>query len=325
MRIVVFGAEGLEGERLIEGLSELDYSLEKLAAVVDDPDADLALYKGRPVRVEDAEDLDAQHFDVAVFLRSRASSPELVNRFSDAGVQIIDASGYLAECEDVTLLGLTSEATVSEELPRQLAVADPVSAQLAGLLASVTALTRVDLSVQQPVSALGREGVETLAAETARLLNGLPIEASAFSTQLAFNCHAERMQAAEIEVNLQRLLSGQAGNNSLESPEVFCNVAVVPVFHSHLVSVALEFSAPPVMSALLESLQKNSLFRLRAGAEPGLTPVDQSEQEGIVFSSPQLHRRSPNRVELTLCADNLRKGVALIIIGIFKSLIKKIN
>ncbi|MBD2859047.1 hypothetical protein IB286_08485 [Spongiibacter sp. KMU-158] len=315
MRLVIFGAESLEAEKLIEGLSELEYSFAKVVGVVDDAEADIALYKGRPIRVEEFEDIDPQQFDIGVFLAG--SAPAKVAEFFDAGKHLIDASGYLAEMDDIPLYG-SGETMSAGTGTMQIAVADAVSAQVSSLLQSVEGIRRVDVAVQQPASVLGRAGVETLAAETARLLNGMPLEASSFNAQIAFNCQADSAQAEQIESTLQRLLADKAC-------EVYCSVAVVPVFHGHLLNLALEFDEPPVMSSLLAQLQSDERVEVFSAGESELTPVGQSGQDTIAISAPILHRRKPNRVQLALCADNLRKGVAFNIIEALNSLIKNNN
>lgn len=318
MRLAIFGAEGLEGERLIEGLSGLEARFSKLVAVVDDDEADIALYQGRPIRVEEGESLEPTQFDVAVFLKSRASRPALIDAWADAGRQVVDASGHLAAFDDVPLLGLSHQQAELSELPRQLAVADAVSAQVAALLENLPAVKRIDLAVQQPASVLGRQGVETLAAETARLLNGLPVEDSTFTCQLAFNCYSDAEQAAEIEANLLRLL----GDRQVEA---FCSVAVVPVFHSHLLSLGVEFEDAVDVAAVHTSLDGDDRFSIHEGTLAELNPVALAESDVITISKPVLHRRNGQRLQFCVIADNLRKGVAFNIIAVLNALIKSNN
>src|SRR5690606_3520067 len=79
-----------------------------------------------------------------------------------------------------------------KELPRGTLIASPSPASIfLGLilkpLAARHKLRRVSITSLQPVSSRGKAGVDELAGQTARLLNGLPADPAVFSRQMAFN------------------------------------------------------------------------------------------------------------------------------------------
>jgi aspartate-semialdehyde dehydrogenase len=319
MRLAVCGAEGLEGERLITALDESELTIDSLLAVVADSDAEIPLFRGRPVASVEAGEFDSASVDLVIFLKGDASGYDLVDRAIDAGLYVIDASGNLAQQDDVPLCGsdLSSVDGALSVGEKVFAIADPVSSQVAALVAHFPPAARIDLAVQQPVSAMGRRGVEVLAAETARLLNGMPVEESEFGLQLAFNCMNDAPAAGEIEHSLTRLLT----NNGM-APDVFCNVATVPVFYGHSVAIAVECVAPPSVAAALENITDDSRFKVVSAGDSDLTPTALADADTINIGDIHLGRRSLSHICATLVGDNLRKGVVINIIALLKILIK---
>lgn len=314
-QIAVFSADSLEGKHLLEAMSDWEgapSSLRLYSAAA--YDAEPAMYRGRPLDFRPLDEVDFSAVDVAVFMPGEALT-DVLDAAEQADCLVIDASNVLAQRGDVPLYraGAPLDPAV-----RSLAIADAVSSHVSTLLASLPAPVRVDMAVALPVSSVGNAGVEALAAESARLLNGQSLEDSPLAGQIAFNVlPLSARDCADIEHNLTALLN--QGSRLLVS----CQAVVAPVFYGHCTSVRVEFAEPLPVAQWRSELLSNAQFRLRDGqADVLASPAGLQGSDTIDLAELSLDRRDERVLRATLVADNLRKGGALNIIEALKILIK---
>ncbi|QQD16771.1 hypothetical protein I6N98_10225 [Spongiibacter nanhainus] len=307
-KVAVAGVDTLVGETLLDKLGELH--MPSPLAIGYSDDAEPPMYRGRPLPLTTLSALDLSAIEVLLVLPGLPDS-ELVSRAEDAGIRLLDCADILAQRDDCLLVGA--------DLPGEAgslswAIADVVSHNVALALAGVEGIARIDLSVVLPVSVAGRPGLETLAAETARMLNGQPPPASSFSQPLAFNVAVDA-SAAEIEQNLSRLLT--VGNFA---PQVNCLASMASAFHAHLCQVRVETDQSVDLPSLRERWAGNSLLDYLPGEAPSAVALADSEriQVGALFAD----RRNPNAFRFALSGDYLRHGVVNTCISLLQFLIK---
>ncbi len=314
--LAIFSADNLEGQQLLEALSDLEPAPESLrlysAAAYD---AEPAMYRGRPLDFRPLEDADYTAIDIAVFMPGQ-SLGDCVEAAELAGCRVLDAADVLAQRGDVPVYGAGGELPLDA---RSIAIADAVSSHIALVLRLLPAVRRVDVAVAQPVSVAGKEGVDALAAESARLLNGQALESSALAAQIAFNVlPIPAAKSAEIEHNLGALLAADGVR-----PQVNCQAVMAAVFYGHCAMLRAEFDEPLKLGDCRTALLGDARFRVLLGeGEELASPAGLKGSETIDIAELALDRRSDNVLRCTLVADNLRKGVVLNIIELLKILIK---
>ncbi len=314
--LAIFSADNLEGQQLLEALSDLDpapQSLRLFSAAA--YDAEPAMYRGRPLDFRPLEDASYSDFDIVVFMPG-PPLPDCVDAAQQAGCQVLDASDVLAQRGEAPLYCATAELPAGA---RSIAIADAVSSHVAALLALLPAVKRVDLAVAQSVSTAGRDGVEALAAESARLLNGQTLEDSPLAAQIAFNVlPIAAVDNAEVEQNLSALLAGVDG-----APQVNCQSMMAPVFYGHCIMLRAEFDEAIKVGECRSALMGDSRFRVFPGEHGEVaSPAGLKGSNCIDIAELGLDRRSDRVLRCAIVADNLRKGVALNIIELLKILIK---
>ncbi|WP_373089443.1 Asd/ArgC dimerization domain-containing protein [Zhongshania sp.] len=314
-RVAIFGATGLEGESLLDALSGLELGIETASVFAADAEGETAMFRGRPVALKAPDTADFSALDLAIFLPEIGSDAALVDAACDAGIVVLDATDTLAQRDDVALFCEGAEVAAG----KLFAIADAATSHVAALLQQLAPATikRVDISVAQAVSVAGRDGIEALAAETARLLGGQTPDKMALGQQIAFNVlpqSADRA-AAELEHNLGRLL----GDNVV----VIANVMMVPVFYGHTIMLRVACEERPALSALRGRLSEDSRFRLFPNEDvEQASPVCLQGSDCIDVDQLYYDRRDETAFRCTVVGDNLRKGAVFNIIELLKNLIK---
>ena len=316
--VAVFGACGLEGELLLSALAEAELGVDSVKAFADDADGETVMYRGRPVVVNEPSAADFSNIDAAIFLNEGFCDFAVIDAAEDAGIIILDCTDTLAQRGDVALF---CEGSPVDTKVTAFAIADAVSSHVAALLRLLPerSVRDIHLAVSQPVSVFGRVGVETLASETARLLNGQPPEDSQFGLQMAFNVLSRPAdKVAALEHALSALMS--TGETSVGAT-VFENV--VPVFYGHTGMLRVACHQSVDISGLKQKLAGDDRFRLFPQDDiANSSPINLQDSETIDISAISSGRQDGTVFRCTLVGDNLRKGSVFNIIALLKILIK---
>lgn len=191
--IAILGATGAVGGALLELLAQRQFPVGELYTLASERSAGEVLrYQGKSVRVSDAAEFDWSQVQLAFFVAGRDASGRYAEEAANAGCLVIDSSDLFALEPDVPLV-------VPEVNPQVLAdyrnrnivsVADALTSQLLCAikpLVELAGLGRLQVTNLLAASSHGKAAVDSLAGESARLLNGLPAEEGYFGRQLAFN------------------------------------------------------------------------------------------------------------------------------------------
>ncbi len=309
LSLVLFGALGPEAEALITRLADSDLAITRLQPIALDAAGDTVMWRGRPLAVQEPQAVDFDGVDVAVFLGDGQLSERCLEQAQTAGVAILDASDTLAQRGEGSFYYAGASWSAEQ---RQVAIADAVSSHCAALLSKLSAVPRrLQLAVCLPVSCHGQAGIDTLAAESARLLNGQPLEDSPLGQQIAFNLLPDpgARFAGRIEYSLGQLLGSGV--------EVLCQCVTAPVFFGHHVSLIAEYADAPDIAQLRQALAADSHFRPMANDAEHTVSVARLQNElGIEIAELRLDSRSERRLRCTLVGDNLRDGVVSNILSI---------
>lgn len=238
MAIAVLGASSLLGKSLIKHLATLGYDEELIVAIDDPREDDNNTLEIAEKQYEIISPADCNWADWQVIVGCRS---DLVSEYSD---DIIALGGLLVNATPVDIIGAspTLAMTDSDWIGAQGAYQLPHASvlMLTSILSRIeneVGLERVDITAIMSVSDQDQAGVDELAGQTARLLNGLPVENEVYQKQIAFNLLANSQQmnspAQAIENELPLVFRDS-------SPLINAHSVTAPVFYGAMAFVSLK-------------------------------------------------------------------------------------
>ncbi|WP_259756279.1 aspartate-semialdehyde dehydrogenase [Pseudomonas sp. GCEP-101] len=327
--IAVVGATGLVGEALVELLEERDFPVANLYLLASGESAGKSIaFRGRNIRVGKLDEFDFAKVRLAFLSVAADAAVECAARAQQAGCSVIDLSGASLN-QDAALLAqacVNGEALETLSLPARIAAPAAPAAEVAEVLAalrSVLELRQVNVAACLSASALGREGVQELARQTAELLNARPLEPRLVDRQFAFNMLAqlggvdelgysvvERRTAAELAVLFPELREGLS---------VTCSLA--PVFFGDTLMVSIKAAAPVSLSAVSAALDAADGIELVEDDYPTVIG-DAQGQDSVYVGRLRTGLTDSCELNLWIASDNVRKGAALNAVNLGELLIK---
>lgn len=320
--VAIVGATGAVGECLLEILAEREFPVKQLHALASERSAGTSVMFGkRSITVENLAEFDFGQVEIALFSAGGSISAEFAPKAAEAGCVVVDNTSQFRNDVDIPLV-------VTEVNPQNIAdfrnrnlIANPNCSTMQMVVAlkpihAAAGIRRISVATYQAVSGAGRSAVGELASQTAGLLNGRPVQADVFPSQIAFNAlpHIDRFMdngytREEMKMHWEtRKILGD------ESIDVSATCVRIPVFYGHSEAVQVEtrqaISAAEVRELLLDA--------------PGVRLVDEPESNG--YPTPVEHAAGAdpvfvgrirddfsleNGVNLWIVADNIRKGAAL--------------
>jgi len=231
---------------------------------------------------------------------------ELVKKAKQIPV-LIDLSYALETQPGMRLRAPMAELTVAPA-QKMMSVANPASIVLATFLRALHAaapVKQVVAQVFQPVSELGRAGVDELHQQTIQLLQFKKLPQKVFDAQITFNILAKygleapvKLQTEEvrIEKHLASLLAGEIPMPSLR-------VLQAPVMHGHSFSLWVELDEASTLPKLKKALSKDP-FDWWGEDLDGPSVVNVAGQNGITIGAVEKDRNNPNAYWFWIVTDN---------------------
>ena len=323
-RIAIVGATGLVGSSLIELINEgrLAASEVYLLASLNSAGERLeVLEKHR--RVELLEQFDFEQVDVAFFAVPAEVATAYASKAVEAGVRVLDASAAFAADTNVPLAVAGVNLDVVEESGSML-VSVPTSAALAMAkvlkpLHDAAQLISVNATVCEPASYFGHEGVNALAQQAVKLLNGQENNAE---QKLAFNVQSQVGQAEASGHTRFELLTALETLRLLGLGHLDINVSSlqVPVFYGQTITLHLSTMQYLAVEAAEEILNNAGIVLKHDGNATALTNAVGSNDIGV--SRIRADMSAKNGLNLTLISDSLRAGVAINMLQIAQNWLK---
>ncbi|QIB67274.1 aspartate-semialdehyde dehydrogenase [Kineobactrum salinum] len=331
--VAVVGATGAVGETMMAILEERDFPVRNLYPLASSRSAGKTVsFKGKQVMVTDLAEFDFSQVQIGLFSAGGSISAEFAPKAAAAGCVVIDNTSHFRRDEDIPLV-------IPEVNPEALArytvrniIANPNCSTIQMLVAlkpiyDAVGIERVNVCTYQAVSGTGKEAIEELAAQTARLLNGQEISCEVYPKQIAFNAlpHIDTFQdngytREEMKMvwETQKIL----GDSSIR---VNPTCVRVPVFFGHSEAVHIE---------TVDKLSADEARKLLS-AFPGITVMDERRDGGYPTAvtdatghDPVFVGRiredisHPRGLDMWIVSDNVRKGAALNSVQIAESLIR---
>ncbi|EDU3845752.1 aspartate-semialdehyde dehydrogenase [Salmonella enterica subsp. enterica serovar Essen] len=328
--IAILGATGAVGEALLETLAERQFPIGEIYALARHESAGEHLrFGGKSVIVQDAADFDWTQAQLAFFVAGAEASAAWIDDATNAGCLVIDSSGLFALEPDVPLVVPEVNPHVLADYRNRnvIAVADSLTSQLLAALKPLIdqgGLSRIAVTSMLSASAQGKKAVDALAGQSAKLLNGIPIdEDDFFGRQLAFNM-LPLLPDREGSVRQERRIVDEV-RKILQDDGVMISASVVqsPVFYGHAQMVSFEALRPLAAEEAREAFSRGEDIVLSE-------ETDYPTQVGDASGNPQLsigcvHNDygMPEQIQFWSVADNVRFGGALMAVKIAEKLVQE--
>ena len=168
----------------------------------------------------------------------------------------------------------------------------------------------------QAVSGTGKEAIEELGTQTARLLNGKPAEASVYPKQIAFNAIPQIDVFQENGYTKEEMKMVWETHKIMEDDSIRVNPTCVrvPVFYGHSEAVSLELERPLSAESARELLASSPGIAVIDDRKDGGYPTAVTDSAGadeVFVGRIREDISCENGLNLWVVSDNVRKGAAL--------------
>lgn len=306
---ITIAAEFELSEKIVERLAQSKLEIGKVSIVEITPfeEEQNIRFRGKGVAQLAPSDVDWTEFNY-VFFAGKLEQVAHIAQAVEQGCVVIDMLGVCSALSDVPVVVPTVNESQLVELRQRniVSLPDPQVSQLALAISPIlqeTNLSQVFVTSLLPASYHDGETVAKLAGQTARLLNGIPLDDG--ETRLAFDVYPHKTPS--LESQLQRIF-----------PQLECvifHAIQVPVFYGLAQKITVlsdyDFDYQP---------QNSELITLE---ETLITPVLNGEQENSE-ESVKLHLSQistvENGVEFWSVADEQRFNLALLSVKLLEGI-----
>jgi aspartate-semialdehyde dehydrogenase len=320
--IAIVGATGAVGETMIEILQERDIAIGNLYLLASERSAGRRVnFRGEHLRVENLAEFDFSQVRMALFSAGGGVSAEHAPRAAAAGCVVIDNTSHFRREADIPLVVPEVNAHALAGYHLRNIVANPNCSTIQMLVAlkplhDAARITRINVATYQAVSGTGKSAIEELAGQTARLLNGQPVEPSVYPRQIAFNAlpHIDSFQDNGYTREEMKMVWETQKIFEDETIAVNPTCVRVPVFHGHAEAVHIETERKLTAGdarELLSAAPGVVLVDERVDGGYATQVTDAAGHDAVYVSRVREDISHPSGLDLWVVSDNLRKGAAL--------------
>jgi aspartate-semialdehyde dehydrogenase len=320
--VAVVGATGAVGEAMISILEERNFPVGNLYPLASARSAGkTVMFKGSPVKVTDLAEFDFSQAQIGLFSAGGSISADYAPKAAAAGCVVVDNTSHFRQDEDIPLIVPEVNSEALADYGRRNIIANPNCSTIQMLVAlkpiyDAVGIERINVATYQAVSGTGKEAIEELAGQTARLLNGQEISCEVYPKQIAFNAipHIDAFQDNGYTREEMKMI--------WETRKIFGDPAIqvnptcvrIPVFFGHSEAVHIEtvdkITAAEARALLAVAPGVTVVDEHRDGGYP--TPVTEGAGKDPVFVGRIREDLShPRGLNLWVVSDNVRKGAAL--------------
>lgn len=332
--VAVVGATGAVGETMLSILAERNFPVGKVYALASERSVGKPVVFGnKTLRVENLATFDFSKVQIGLFSPGGAISAEYAPKAAAAGCVVIDNTAHFRYDDDIPLVVPEVNAHAIAGYKNRGIIANPNCSTIQMLVAlkplhDAAKITRINVATYQAVSGTGKPAIEELAGQTAKLLNGQPIDDPVvYPHQIAFNVIPQIDVFMENGYTKEEMKMVWETNKIMEDDDIVVNPTAVrvPVFFGHSEAVHIETREKLTADQARELLNQQEGVEVvderKDGGYP--TAVAQGANTDPVYVGRIREDIShPTGLNLWVVADNVRKGAALNSIQIAEHLIK---
>ncbi|WP_417883898.1 aspartate-semialdehyde dehydrogenase [Vibrio rumoiensis] len=328
--VAIFGATGAVGEAMLEVLQERKFPVGDLYLLASErSEGKTYRFNGKTIRVQNVEDFDWSQVHIALFSAGGELSAKWAPIAADEGVVVIDNTSEFRYEFDVPLVVPEVNSEAIAEFRNRNIIANPNCSTIQMLVAlkpihDAVGIERINVATYQSVSGAGKKGIDELAGQTAKLLNGLPVEKEAFTQQIAFNC------IPQIDVMMENGYTKEEMKMVWETQKIFNDPSIqvnptcvrVPVFYGHAESLHIETRAPIDAEQVMDMLEKMEGVEVFRGADYPTQVRDAGGKDTVMVGRVRNDISHHSGINMWVVADNVRKGAATNAVQIAEVLIR---
>lgn len=319
VNVAIAGATGAVGEALLEILQERKFPVRELYLLASERSEGKRLqFHGKSIMIKRLDEFDFSQTQIGLFSAGGDISAEFAPKAAAQGCVVIDNTSHFRYDDEIPLV-------VPEVNPHRVAdyttrniIANPncSTIQMVAALKPIhdaVGITRINVATYQAVSGAGASGVKELAAQTASLLNGKPIEVNVMPAQIAFNAVPQIDKFMENGYTKEEMKMVWETKKILEDDAIAVNPTCVrvPVFYGHSEAVHIETKSPISVEVAKQLLAAAPGIKV-SNDEEFATPVkDAAGTDPVFVSRIRKDISHPNGLDMWVVSDNVRKGAAL--------------
>ena len=331
--IAVVGATGAVGEAMLEILAERKLPVGEVHALASERSAGKRVAFGeRQLIVGDLATFDFSRVAIGLFSPGASVSREHAPRAAAAGCIVIDNTSAFRYDDDKPLIVPEVNAHAIGRYTDTGIIANPNCSTIQMLVAlkplhDAFGIDRINVCTYQAVSGTGREAIEELGQQTARLLNGLEISPTVYPKQIAFNAlpHIDDFQDNGYTKEEMKMVWETRKIMEDEAIRVSPTCVRVPVFYGHSEAIHLETRKPVTAESARELLENAPGVVVMDERVPGGYPTAVTESAGtdaVYVGRIRQDIGTENGLALWVVSDNVRKGAALNSVQIAECLVR---
>ncbi|MCG6409476.1 aspartate-semialdehyde dehydrogenase [Vibrio fluvialis] len=328
--VAIFGATGAVGETMLEVLQERKFPVGELYLLASErSEGKTYRFNGKTVRVQNVEEFDWSQAHIALFSAGGDLSAQWAPIAADAGVVVIDNTSHFRYDYDIPLVVPEVNPEAIAEFRNRNIIANPNCSTIQMLVAlkpiyDAVGIERINVTTYQSVSGAGKAGIDELAGQTAKLLNGIPAENKAFSQQIAFNC------IPQIDVFMDNGYTKEEMKMVWETQKIFNDPSImvnptcvrVPVFFGHAEALHVETSSPIDAEQVIELLSQAEGVEVFQGEDFPTQVRDAGGKDHVMVGRIRNDISHHSGINMWVVADNVRKGAATNAVQIAEVLIR---
>jgi len=327
------GATGAVGEAMMSILEERKFPVGTLYPLASSRSAGTAVtFRGKSHLVGDLAEFDFSKVKIGLFSAGGSVSAEYAPKAGAAGCVVIDNTSHFRQQEDIPLVVPEVNPHAIADYEKHNIIANPNCSTIQMLVAlkpiyDAVGIERINVATYQAVSGTGKEAIEELAGQTARLLNGQQPECEVYPRQIAFNAlpHIDTFQ--DNGYTREEMKMVWETQKIFEDSEIMVNPTCVriPVFFGH--SEAIHIETRDKISAqeareLLENADGITVIDEHVDGGYPTAVSDAAGEDPVFVGRIREDVSHPRGLNLWVVADNVRKGAALNSIQIAECLLK---
>lgn len=331
--VAIVGATGAVGGVMLRILEQRKFPVNNLYLLASERSAGETMsFNKKQYTVENIADFDFSKVQIGLFSAGGSVSAKYAPIAAAAGCIVIDNTSHFRYEEDIPLVVPEVNPETIADYKNQNIIANPNCSTIQMLVAlkpiyDAVGIKRINVATYQSVSGTGKEAIDELAGQTAKLLNGLKAEIEVYPKQIAFNV------LPQIDVFMENGYTKEEMKMVWETKKIFGDNDItvnptcvrVPVFYSHSEAVHIETGTPISVEDAHALLRKASGVKVLDKREDGGYPTaigEGTDHDEVWVGRVRKDISHPNGLNLWIVSDNLRKGAALNSIQIAEELIK---
>ncbi len=331
--VAVVGATGAVGETMMSILEERNFPVGSVYPLASSRSAGKRIgFGNKQLVVQDLDTFDFSQVQIGLFSPGASVSKIYAPKAAAAGCVVIDNTSQFRYDDDKPLIIPEVNAHAIAKYKDTNIIANPNCSTIQMLVAlkplhDVFEITRLNVCTYQAVSGTGKEAIEELGGQTAKLLNGLPVEPSVYPKQIAFNVLPHIDDFQENGYTKEEMKMVWETHKIMEDDSIGVNPTCVrvPVFFGHSEAVHIETRKP------ISAIQARELLRQAQGVvvmderKDGGYPTAVTESAGtdaVFVGRIREDISTENGLNLWIVSDNVRKGAALNSVQIAECLVQ---